>query len=196
MKAEKQITGIILAGGKSTRMGTDKGLISYKNKTFVEHILSAIQPFVDEIIIISNLNSYDKFELKRYDDLIKNAGPLAGIYTGLYYSNTENNLVVSCDVPLINKKILQKLIAQINNTSEVIQLKSNGKNMPLIAIYKKKCEAIFLEELKQEQRKVQKAIKKCKVKFIFANYYINMGTNQNPKEFYRKLKIQLIRHTL
>ena len=67
MKAEKQITGIILAGGKSTRMGTDKGLISYKNKTFIEHIITAIQPFVDEIIIISNLNSYDKFELKRYD---------------------------------------------------------------------------------------------------------------------------------
>ena len=178
MKAEKQITGIILAGGKSTRMGTDKGLISYKNKTFVEHIITAIQPFVDEIIIISNLNSYDKFELKRYDDLIKNAGPLAGIYTGLYYSNTENNLVVSCDVPLINKKILQKLIAQINNTSEVIQLKSNGKNMPLIAIYKKKCEAIFLEDLKQEQRKVQKAIKKCKVNTVLIDTVLEKYTDQ------------------
>ena len=183
MKAEKLITGIILAGGKSTRMGTDKGLISYKNKTFVEHIISAIQPFVDEIIIISNLNSYDKFELKRYDDLIKNAGPLAGIYTGLYYSNTENNLVVSCDVPLINKKILQKLIAQINNTSEVIQLKSNGKNMPLIAIYKKKCGAIFLEELKQEQRKVQKAIKKCKVNTVLIDTVLEKyTTNINTKE--------------
>jgi molybdopterin-guanine dinucleotide biosynthesis protein A len=182
MKAEKQITGIILAGGKSTRMGTDKGLISYKNKTFVEHIISAIQPFVDEIIIISNLNSYDKFELKRYDDLIKNAGPLAGIYTGLHYSHTENNLVVSCDVPLINKKILQKLIAQINNTSEVIQLKSKDKNMPLIAIYKKKCEAIFLEELKQEQRKVQKAIKKCKVNTVLIDTVLEKyTTNINTK---------------
>ena len=57
MKAEKLITGIILAGGKSTRMGTDKGLISYKNKTFVEHIISAIQPFVDEIIIIDSYST-------------------------------------------------------------------------------------------------------------------------------------------
>jgi molybdopterin-guanine dinucleotide biosynthesis protein A len=91
-------------------------------------------------------------------------------------------LVVSCDVPLINKKILQKLIAQINNTSEVIQLKSKDKNMPLIAIYKKKCEAIFLEELKQEQRKVQKAIKKCKVNTVLIDTVLEKyTTNINTK---------------
>ena len=184
MKTEKNITGIILAGGKSTRMGTDKGFISFKNKTFVEHIITAIQPLVNEIIIISNHNSYDQFELKRYDDLIKNAGPLAGIYTGLHYSNTENNLLVSCDVPLINKEVLQKLIEQINDTSEVIQLQSNGKNMPLIAIYKKKCEAVFLEELKQDQRKVQKAIKKCKVTTVpidtvLEKYTTNINTKKD-----------------
>jgi molybdopterin-guanine dinucleotide biosynthesis protein A len=52
MKENKNITGIILAGGKSTRMGTDKGFISFKDKTFVEHIITAIQPLVGEIIII------------------------------------------------------------------------------------------------------------------------------------------------
>ena len=46
MKTDKNITGIILAGGKSTRMGTDKGFISFKNKTFIEHIITAIQPLV------------------------------------------------------------------------------------------------------------------------------------------------------
>ena len=166
MKAEKQITGIILAGGKSTRMGTDKGLISYKNKTFVEHIISAIQPFVDEIIIISNLNSYDKFELKRYDDLIKNAGPLAGIYTGLYYSNTENNLVVSCDVPLISTEILELLIKAQESQSDIIQILSKGKTMPLIALYKKCCETQFYKLLKNNERRLQVAVNQCKVKNI------------------------------
>lgn len=183
MKENKNITGIILAGGKSTRMGTNKGFIFFKNKTFVEHIITAIQPLVDEIIIISNHENYDQFELKRYDDLIKNAGPLAGIYTGLHYSKTENNLLVSCDVPLINTEVLQKLIEQINDTSEVIQLQSNGKNMPLIAIYKKKCEVVFLEELKQDQRKVQQAIKKCKVHTVLIDSVLEKHTtNINTKK--------------
>ena len=183
MKENKNITGIILAGGKSSRMGTDKGFVSYNNKTFIEHIIKAIQPLVDEIIIISNQETYDQFGFKRYDDLIKNAGPLAGIYTGLHYSKTENNLVVSCDVPLINTEVLQKLIKHINDKSEVIQLQSNGKNMPLIAIYKKSCEAIFLEELKLDQRRVQEAIKKCKVQTVVIDSVLEKHTtNINTKK--------------
>ena len=183
MKEYKNITGIILAGGKSTRMGTDKGFVSFKNKTFIEHIITAIQPLVDEVIIISNQEDYDQFGLKRYDDLIKNAGPLAGIYTGLHYSKTENNLVISCDVPLINTEVLQKLIEQTNDTSEVVQLQSNGKNMPLIASYKKKCETIFLEELKLDQRKVQEALKKCKVQTVQIDSVLEKHTtNINTKK--------------
>lgn len=183
MKENKNITGIILAGGKSSRMGTDKGFVFYNNKTFIEHIITAIQPLVDEIIIISNHENYDQLGLKRYDDLIKNAGPLAGIYTGLHHSKTENNLVVSCDVPLINTEVLSKLIEKINDSSEIIQLQSNGKNMPLIAIYRKSCEAIFLEELKLDQRKVQEALKKCKVQTVVIDSVLEKHTtNINTKK--------------
>ena len=108
MKSKNNITGIILAGGKSSRMGTEKGLILYKNKPFVEHIIEAMNPLVDNIIIISNNKAYKSFGFRCYEDLIKNTGPLAGIYTGLRYSKTENNLIVSCDVPLINTVILIK----------------------------------------------------------------------------------------
>lgn len=183
MKEKKNITGIILAGGKSSRMGTDKGFVFYKDKKFIEHIIDAVQNLVDEIIIISNHKNYNQFGFKRFEDLIKNAGPLAGIYTGLHYSKTENNLVVSCDVPLINKDVLQKLTNQINDTNEVIQLQSNGKNMPLIAIYKKSCEAIFFEELNQDQRRVQKALKKCKVHTVVIDSVLEKNTtNINTKK--------------
>lgn len=184
MKAKNNITGIILAGGKSSRMGADKGFVSYKNKPFIEHIIKAMQPLVDDIIIISNNKNYEIFGFDCYNDLIKNAGPLAGIYTGLKYSKTENNLVVSCDVPLINTEVLQKLIDQQNDVSEVIQIQSDGKNMPLIAIYKKQCEAIFLEELNQDQRKVQKALEKCEVKTVviepnFEKHTTNINTQKD-----------------
>ena len=88
MKNKKNITGIILAGGKSSRMGTDKGFVMYKNKAFIQHIIEAIHPLVDEIIIVSNNPDYDVFKLKRVNDIIENAGPLAGVYTGLFESET------------------------------------------------------------------------------------------------------------
>jgi len=137
MKDKKHITGIILAGGKSSRMGTDKGFVIYKNKAFIQHIIEAINPLVDEIIIVSNNPDYDIFRLKRIDDIIENAGPLAGVYSGLYHTTTENNLVVSCDVPMINSETLSLLINEIDETSDVVQLESQGKTMPLIAAYKK-----------------------------------------------------------
>lgn len=192
MKSKNNITGIILAGGKSSRMGTEKGLIIYKNKPFVEHIIEAMSPLVDNIIIISNNKAYESFGFKCYEDLIKNTGPLAGIYTGLRYSKTENNLIVSCDVPLINTVILQKLTDQKNDTSEVIQLQSQGKNIPLIALYKKSCEVIFMEELHQNQKKVQKALKKCNVKTVIIDGSLEQVTaNINTPEDLELLNFNL-----
>lgn len=192
MKFKNNITGIILAGGKSSRMGTEKGLIIYKNKPFVEHIIEAISPLVDNIIIISNNKAYESFGFKCYEDLIKNTGPLAGIYTGLRYSKTNNNLIVSCDIPLIKTVVLQKLIDQKNDASEVIQLQSQGKNMPLIALYKKSCEVIFMEELHQNQKKVQKALKKCNVKTVIIDGSLEQVTaNINTPEDLELLNFNL-----
>jgi len=192
MKSKNNITGIILAGGKSSRMGTEKGLILYKNKPFVEHIIEAMNPLVDNIIIISNNKAYESFGFKCYEDLIKNTGPLAGIYTGLNYSKTDHNLIVSCDIPLVNAVVLQKLIDQKNDASEVIQLQSQGKNMPLIALYKKSCEVIFMEELHQNQKKVQKALKKCNVKTVVIDESLEQVTaNINTPEDLELLNFNL-----
>ncbi len=192
MKFKNNITGIILAGGKSSRMGTEKGLIIYKNKPFVEHIIEAMSPLVDNIIIISNNKAYESFGFKCYEDLIKNTGPLAGIYTGLRYSKTDYNLIVSCDIPLVKTIVLQKLIDQKNDASEVIQLQSQGKNMPLIALYKKSCEVIFMEELHQNQKKVQKALKKCNVKTVVIDESLEQVTaNINTPEDLELLNFNL-----
>ncbi|MDB2495195.1 molybdenum cofactor guanylyltransferase [Flavobacteriaceae bacterium] len=192
MNAKNNITGIILAGGKSSRMGTEKGLILYKNKPFVKHIIEAMKPLVNNIIIICNTRAYERFGFKCYEDLIKNTGPLAGIYTGLSYSKTDNNLIVSCDIPLVNTVVLQKLIDQKNDASEVIQLQSQGKNLPLIALYKKSCKVIFKKELHQNQKKVQTALKKCNVKTVLIDGILEQVTaNINTPEDLELLNFNL-----
>ena len=145
MKNHIHITGIVLAGGKSTRMGSEKGLVTLGNSSFIEHVLSALKQCVDNIIIVSSNPTYDNFEVTRVEDIIVDAGPVGGLYTGLYHSKTKYNLVVSCDVPLITTSVLEVLIDQIDPKYDVIQLQSKGETLPLIAVYKKTCADICLK---------------------------------------------------
>lgn len=162
----KDITGIILAGGKSSRMGTDKGFLMYKGTAFVQHSIEALQPLASNILIVSNNADYDVFGFKRIEDSIENAGPLAGLYSGLKHSKTEYNLALSCDIPLINTKVLKKLIEEIDNVSEIIQIESQGKYMPLMALYKKSCEQLFIKLLNEGERRLQYAVGQCLVKNV------------------------------
>ena len=187
MSNKQNITGIILAGGKSSRIGSDKGFLLLNNKPFIQHIIEAMQPLVSSIIIVSNNPDYDIFKLKRTNDLIANAGPLAGVYTGLHYSNTENNLVLSCDIPLINTEILKKMTEQIEENVDVIQLESKDKSMPLIAMYKKHCESKIFELLEQGERRLRFAVNQFKVKTIVLNkeqekFTTNINTLRNLNE--------------
>lgn len=186
---KSNITGIILSGGKSSRMGTDKGFLKLKGKTFMEHSIEALKPFVSETIIISNNRAYDVFNLKRIDDEIEDAGPLAGVYTGLKHSKTDYNLVLSCDIPLINAEIIKLLIDAIDGTSEVIQIEHNHKSSPLIALYKKNCANKFYELLNEGERRLRFAVNQCKVKQIKLNSEIGVYTvNINTPEDYNKLQ--------
>ncbi len=187
MEASKNITGIILAGGKSSRMGTDKGFLKLNGKLFIENIIDVLSPFVSEIIIVSNDSEYDVFNVKRTNDLIVDAGPLAGLFSGLKASTSEKNIVLSCDIPLIHPEIIELIVAQIENDSEIIQIESNGKTMPLIALYNKNCENKFEALLNKEERRLRFAVSQCKVKNIVLkkeqeNWVKNVNTPEQLKE--------------
>lgn len=139
MIAKSNITGIILAGGKSSRMGTDKGFVLWKNKTFIQHSIDAIKPLVNDIIIVSDFKIYDTLGYKRVADSLTDAGPLSGLYSGLTKSNSEFNLVVSCDVPRITNNVLNKVIEGYTQGNMATVCVAKGKVMPLIALYHKSC---------------------------------------------------------
>ena len=166
MVDKKNITGIVLAGGKSSRMGSDKGLLTINDKTFVEHVIVAMKPLVDKIIIVSNNKDYDQFGYRRVEDSIKDSGPLAGLYSGLKHSETEFNLVLSCDIPMIKTELLKKLVDADLENHEVVQIESNTKTMPLIAMYKKQCMHKCLELLQQGEKRLRVAVNELKTKTI------------------------------
>jgi len=187
MNDEQNITGIILAGGKSSRMGSDKGFLELNGNTFISLIIEAVKPLVKDIIIVSNNSAYDQFGHQRVDDMIEDAGPVAGLYSGLYHSKTEHNLVVSCDVPLIKTAVLNTLIDGFDADFDVIQLQSQNKTIPLIALYKKQCMDTFWELLQNDERRLRFAVDRLNTKTIildgkFDKFVKNINTVEQLNE--------------
>lgn len=183
MISKNNITGIILAGGKSSRMGTDKAILLLKEKTFIQHIIVAMKPLVNNMIIVSDNPNHEEFEIERIEDVIKDAGPLAGIYSGLQHSNTDYNLVVSCDVPLITTEVLRQLINNHEVNYDVIQLESHQKTMPLTAIYKKPCEQLIKDLLDKGERRVRYAVSQLTTKTLMLDDKLSSALkNINTKE--------------
>lgn len=164
-----KLTGIILAGGKSSRMGEDKGLMAFENKPMVQHIIEVVKPWVKNIIIIANNREYEQFGYPVYEDLIKDKGPLAGIYTGLNFSKMDKNIVLSCDVPFVNDEVIELLVDNCRDVDVVIPEKDKRTHQ-LIGLYDKSCIDTFKSELENNQLKLKLAIEKMNYKAVDANF--------------------------
>lgn len=188
MIERKNITGIILAGGKSSRMGTDKAMLKLNDKSFMQHVIEALKPLVNDIIIVSDNPEHDKLHLVRVTDIIKNEGPLVGLYSGVSHSNTTYNLVVSCDVPFITTEVLNQLITNHEKEFDVVQLESQNKSMPLTALYNNQCTTQIKDLLDSGERRVRAAVSQLKVKTIKLNdHSSNAVTNINTKEQFKQI---------
>lgn len=131
-----QHTAIILAGGRSSRMGEDKGLMVYYGKPMIQHVIDAILPLTNRIIISANSEAYKQFNYPVFSDKINDKGPLGGIITALVHSQSEINWMLSCDSPLISTEMLRKLVDQLGDYDAVVP--QIGEQIhPLIAVYRK-----------------------------------------------------------
>lgn len=187
MKKEP-ITGVILAGGKSLRMGTDKGLVLLNGKKLIEHVLDAVASVTDNVIIIANSNSYNGYGYPVYEDIIKDCGPMGGIYTALQKSDADKNLILSCDIPFITSPMLSFIISH-SFGAEIVVPKHEEKIEPLCAVYSKKCAEKFKQLLEKKEWKMQSALKYFNTKEIeistikeIEKNFININTPQELNE--------------
>jgi molybdopterin-guanine dinucleotide biosynthesis protein A len=143
-------TAIILAGGKSSRMGTNKALLPMDGKPNIESIKDQLTPHFSDIILVTNdFQAYEFLEIPMLKDEYLGKGPLAGIQTGLKNSNTETNFFVACDMPFISGE-LAKHLARLCDPYEGVVPRINGKLHPLFSVFKKsilpKVEQCLLED--------------------------------------------------
>lgn len=185
-----RITGIVLAGGRSSRMGSDKGLVQLEGKKFIEHVLVALIPNVNEVIIVANNANYNTFGCKVVEDIIKNCGPLGGIYTGLMNSNTENTIIVSCDIPFINSGLIQYIIKNAGKADISVPV-HKGNIEPLCAIYTKRTTDKLYNLIMSKELKIQNVLRHfltreiyitTRQKFYNDKLFVNINTPEELKQ--------------
>lgn len=158
---ERMKTGIVLAGGKSSRMGSDKGLMLLNGIPMVAHTINQLRPCVDELILIANKAAYAQFGYRLVPDLVEAVGPVGGIYTGLTASSTELNFFVSCDMPFITSAAIRYLINR-HEEADISFASLENQMQPLFGLYSKSCLTIFSENIQKEQYKLQALVKACR----------------------------------
>jgi molybdopterin-guanine dinucleotide biosynthesis protein A len=137
------ITGIILAGGKGSRLGREKSLLNVGEKQLINRVIAAIQQVCQEILIVTSKEQYTNLAAAKLDasivvDLFPGRAALGGIYTGLNTAKTFHSLVVACDMPLLNSKLLS-YIADIAPGFDIVIPKLGTQLETLHAVYSKNC---------------------------------------------------------
>lgn len=140
------ITSMVLAGGKSTRLGTDKALLTLCSgqrgvtaQTMMGGIVEKLLTISKEIIVVGDLKrGYEHLKARLVSDVYPGAGSLGGIYSGLQAAIFSHALVVACDMPFLNVRLLRYMIS-LPRDYDVLIPKLGGRLEPLHAIYSKNC---------------------------------------------------------
>lgn len=129
---------IILSGGKSSRMGTNKALLKFHEKTNIERIKDELKHVFDDIILVTNdPETYQFLNIKTVTDQYPGSGPLAGIHAGLEASDYEENFVVACDMPFVSAELAESLVKALKHHDAVVPV-IEGRQHPLFAAYQKR----------------------------------------------------------
>lgn len=152
------ITGAILAGGKSTRMGRDKALLVLDGVPFVQHIARTLLQVFEGVVIVSDHGKNYRFlDLPIHADIYKNCGPLAGIHSALKYSTTDAVFIVSCDLPFLTTAIV-KHVVESRMHHDVTLLTSTNNVQPLCGLYERRCLPLVEKNLLNAQYSVLKCL--------------------------------------
>ena len=200
-KTYKDITGVILAGGQSSRMGFPKYFLTVKDKKIIDTTLEVFKSIFDEILIVTG--DKNRFVLLQevtagfagffkgvevVEDLVRGCGPLGGIYTGLKLSLNEKVFFVACDMPFLHIGLINRLLdaAKDGDFDCVISYTDKGIE-PLHAIYSKKILPGLKNSLMKKELFIAEVLSHFNCKYIKAeaeelSSFFNVNTPDDLKE--------------
>ena len=191
--AGSEITGIVLAGGKSSRMGCDKSKMILSGKTLIEYSIDALMPFCEKVVISSNRNIYDCTGCEVWPDELPDCSPMIGIYSCLKRSSTEYNIILSCDMPLVNTSLLEYLLENATESDITVPMHGNHLIEPLCGIYKRICIPVLKSFIDKGNYRLNDFIRSVSHRLVKVDqttgFSENLFSNINTLDDFRKLLI-------
>lgn len=129
------ISGFILVGGASSRMGTDKALLTFAGETFIERIATELSDVTDSIALVGRPDQNFNLKLPIVADVYEHWGALGGIHGALSACQSPWALVVACDLPFVNRSLFAHLAELRENFDAVVPIQVDGRPQPLCALY-------------------------------------------------------------
>lgn len=177
---KEDATAIVMAGGRSHRMGTDKSMLAISGRPMVEYICHQLRAtFADVLISANDAEKLAFLNLDVVPDKIPGQGPLMGMASALEASDSELNLVVACDIPQIDLPFVRRMLAEAKGADAVIPVTGDGEEQPLFAIYRKSVQQCIDEVLAFGGRRISHIYGFCKVHFMELDdtgWFANLNT--------------------
>ncbi|MFY0543635.1 molybdenum cofactor guanylyltransferase [Brevibacillus sp. H7] len=168
------ICGVILAGGKSSRMGRRKELLEWKGRTLVEHLAEQVTAAGMTCLIVSNepqqlpgaLFQHPNVTVVR--DQVDSRGPISGIVTAFRVRPEECLLVLSCDLPFVHREHLARLqeFGEKRSDWDGLVVQANGRVHPLFGLYRRRTQPLWEEALRQGSYRLMTVLEKIRVTAI------------------------------
>jgi molybdopterin-guanine dinucleotide biosynthesis protein A len=152
------VTGILLGGGKSRRMGMDKRHLSVGDRTLLERSLSALSRVFHEVfVVIAQDSPALEIATPVLRDLVPECGSLGGLYTGLRQSCTPYVFVVACDMPFLDPRVIRRFLHR-KDEWDIVMAKQQGRLHPMHALYSRQCLPVIEEMVRTRDFKIQRMV--------------------------------------
>jgi molybdopterin-guanine dinucleotide biosynthesis protein A len=182
--------GFVLAGGRSSRMGTDKALLRIDGETLLERAAHAVERAAGSVTIVGHPRRYGIFGFSVIPDAFPDSGPLAGIHAALVHTCADWNLIAACDMPGLESIGLIELLEQTLRFPEydVLIPQIDCRPHPLCAVYHRRALPAIEHALRAGRFKVMDALAPLRVNMLAttnAGLFENVNTPEDWRAFAR-----------
>lgn len=176
-------TGVVLAGGKSTRMGQDKAFLEVDGKPLLVHAIERLKPHVRELIVVGDPRKYGRLWPEVLPDEIPGMGPLGGIVTAMGAARFERLLVLAVDVPGVNDRLLERLTRELPEEADALVPRHGADLEPLVAAYHRRGLPTLMGCMMKSQLSMHGALEELRTAYLD----INPGEDGWPEDLFRNL---------
>jgi molybdopterin-guanine dinucleotide biosynthesis protein A len=155
---EIEVTGVLLAGGKSRRMGEDKRYLMVGEQTLLERALGVLRLMFHEVLVVIAQDSAPlDIDARVMRDLVPDCGSLGGIYTGLIQATTPYIFAVACDMPFLNQAVITQFTNR-RDTADIVMARLATRLHPMHALYGKECLPAMEQMIVTQQLKIHEMV--------------------------------------